>query len=182
MNPVSSLQTALRLSFLASSSALRLAARRLQASRLLFFLGASRQTAFAFSFLASSSALRLAARRLQASRLLLWVPGHSLRARKDYSEAAATGQGPIHAADRAWRRPPRCIPSNWERSGKRPAGKAKPRLCITANRIRLHASSSLASLHRRENNCNLCIQLRKIQRQHAFAGMQHQVERPGQLA
>jgi hypothetical protein len=39
----------------------------------------------------------------------------------------------------------------------------------------------LASLDRRENNCNLCIQLRKIQGQHTLTGMQHQVKRLGQL-
>jgi hypothetical protein len=36
-------------------------------------------------------------------------------------------------------------------------------------------------LDRRENNCNLCIQLRKIQSQHTFTGVQHQVKRLGQL-
>jgi hypothetical protein len=129
------------------------------------------QTTLRLFLLAKYSSPRQAGLRPRSSPLPFLVRGHSPRARKGCSARAARGQAPIREADRVWPRPLLCIPNNWERSGRRPAEKERWRLCKTAGDMWPCSSSSTASLHGGKNLHNLGIQLGKLQRQYAFAGM-----------
>jgi hypothetical protein len=121
--------------------------------------------------LANSFALRQAAP--QPPALQLCYPGrdHNPRERKDCSARSAKSPAPIHRANRASPQLLLRIPNNWAQSGRRPEDGEKWRLYKTAGKVWPGSSSSTASLHGGKYLHNFCIQLRKLQSQHAFAGM-----------
>ena len=133
------------------------------------------------SFLAKQSALRQAARRLQVSPLLFPVRDHIPRARKGCTEGPATSPAPHHEAGRVLRRLQRRIQNKWEHSGRQQAGMAKPGLYKSSGKMLPRLSSALAPLHCCKNVFYFRIKLDELQSQHTLAGMQHQIERPGQF-